>query len=305
MQIFDKLTDSTKNTLSDLKKLRVSSYLQDLNNNTIDLETKVIGNLQSLINSSRIYSKSSLLMINESADYDLYNWIAKFATTQKLDSLMSMFAQLIFGIASLHSLYIVHADLHAANILVSKTNTMENNVYLYSVGGKNYYIPYFGFLFKLWDFGRSIIVNNKLVGGKDILYDDIYHITYTMYDGSVKHANTIIDNIKKWNLNRTELLNLLSMFDYYKIFNIIDYLFTEKFKPTNKLPKIYSYIHINSKRIIDYYTSHHKKYKSHIPDCPFYIKVFNIYFSTYTIKPTDPNLIINSSPFYIKMKKKL
>ena len=70
----------------------------------------------------------------------------------------SFIFQILSGIYSIHKLCnICHFDLHGGNILIS--NIEANGYWLYSINNNDYYIPNYGYILKIWDFGRSMILN--------------------------------------------------------------------------------------------------------------------------------------------------
>lgn len=104
--------------------------------------------------------KKALFIFNELADYDLEYWIK-----HKLESNLGMIKPLAFQIFSALAavnryLHLVHFDLHIGNILVTE---LENNTgYLhYRIDGDDYYVPNVGYIFTLWDFSRSIILDQE------------------------------------------------------------------------------------------------------------------------------------------------
>jgi len=70
----------------------------------------------------------------------------------------SFIFQILSGIYSIHKLCnICHFDLHGGNILIS--NIESNGYWLYSINNNDYYIPNYGYILKIWDFGRSMILH--------------------------------------------------------------------------------------------------------------------------------------------------
>ena len=94
-----------------------------------------------------------------------------------------------------------HRDLHAENILVSKTNNISNGYFVYKLDDKTYYIPDVGFQIKIWDFDRSnltseisSVVMNEKINNLNHSFYDLYRIIYILHP--LKQIQS--DNLKQF-----------------------------------------------------------------------------------------------------------
>lgn len=102
------------------------------------------------------------IILNELAQSDLTQWCKN--RTLKLEELESMIFQIIAGLYSLRKYYNMrHNDLHSGNILVHKLPQQheDNGVFKYTIDGIDYYVPHYGWLFVIWDFGMASIHDPK------------------------------------------------------------------------------------------------------------------------------------------------
>ena len=92
------------------------------------------------------------LAVVELADEDLTHW-AKSIRSQ--DQWIDALTQILLGLYPLQKhLSIQHNDLHTSNILVSFV-TQKKGYFRYIINGESYYRRNTGFIFKIWDFGKS------------------------------------------------------------------------------------------------------------------------------------------------------
>ena len=69
----------------------------------------------------------------------------------------SFIFQIIAGVCSIYEISTFVILIYTVVILIS--NIEANGYWLYSINSNDYYIPNHGFILKIWDFGRSMIIN--------------------------------------------------------------------------------------------------------------------------------------------------
>ena len=183
------------------------------------------------------FGTSSLCILNELCDNSLKDIINDKYIENINDSMFYSFIfQIISAIYSIHKfLNICHFDLHGGNFLIS--NIKPDRYWLYTINNESFYIPNFGYILKIWDFGRSMILN---IDDFSEIVNQIIHQCKRFYKDSfiqnTKLEKKIIDK-----LNPNNIKIILLAFD---IWRIISYLFCKfkkdeyyliKFKKTIKL----------------------------------------------------------------------
>jgi len=98
---------------------------------------------------------SHMVTFTSLLDGDMKQWFAsrtnRHATTPA--QFGSAAAQVVLGFAQLHMAGIAHCDSHWAQVLYKRI--APGGVWHYRVGGKDLYVRNGGYLFKVWDFGKS------------------------------------------------------------------------------------------------------------------------------------------------------
>jgi len=183
------------------------------------------------------FGTSSLCILNELCDSSLKDIInAKYVENINDTMFYSFIFQILSGIYAIHKLCnICHFDLHGGNILISKIES--NGFWLYNVENNNYYVPNTGYILKIWDFGRSMIINKD--NFKDIKLQ-IIHQCKRFYKEPFKKNPKLEKKIyKKLTIDNIKII--LFAFD---IWRIISYLYSKikkesyleiKFKKTLEL----------------------------------------------------------------------
>jgi len=173
------------------------------------------------------FGNNSLCILNELCDSSLKDILTNNYIEGINDIMFHSFIfQILSGIYSIHKLCnICHFDLHGGNILIS--NIEANGYWLYSINNSDYFIPNYGYILKIWDFGRSMILY------KDDFEDicsQIIHQCKRFYKDPFKKNPKLDKKIFK-KLNKTNIRIILFAFD---IWRIISYLYS-KFKKDNYL----------------------------------------------------------------------
>ena len=168
------------------------------------------------------FGNNSLCILNELCDSSLKDILTNNYIENINDTMFHSFIfQILSGIYSIHKLCnICHFDLHGGNILIS--NIEANGYWLYSINNSDYYIPNYGYILKIWDFGRSMILHT------DDFIDicsQIIHQCKRFYKEPFKKNPKLEKKIFK-KLNKTNIKIILFAFD---IWRIVSYLYS-KFK---------------------------------------------------------------------------
>jgi len=161
---------------------------------------------------SEKFGQNALMIFNELADYDLEYWIKN--TLFKLPDpkvLKSCIFQVMAGLAALNKqIHLVQFDLHVGNVLVSTIN--PGGFYHYKINNKDYYLPNYGYLFKVWDFSRSVLLESDT---KDIIIKKVlFHGKRQFGDQFKRKTANVIFNIEEGNLG--DFMDYLYSFDTFK-----------------------------------------------------------------------------------------
>lgn len=106
------------------------------------------------------YDKKNRLILLEYLDGDIKKLYKNFSINLSNDFVYSFFFQILYGIQCEYEiLHILHHDLLPNNIL--KKSIDENKVFVYTINNEKYYVPTFGNLFVISDYGQSYKVNPK------------------------------------------------------------------------------------------------------------------------------------------------
>lgn len=113
--------------------------------------------LKNDIKPEKQYSTKSVLVFNEISDFDFTHLLENDPEfVLRREYILPTIFQVLHGIAAIQQkLEIVHFDLHLSNVLVTKVTPTPGRFWHYRINKTDYYIPNQGYLFKIWDFGRS------------------------------------------------------------------------------------------------------------------------------------------------------
>ena len=173
------------------------------------------------------FGSNSLCILNELCDSSLKDILNNNYIEKINDNMLYSFMfQILCGIYSIHKLCnICHFDLHGGNILIS--NIEQNGYWLYNINNNDYYIPNYGYILKIWDFGRSMILGND--DFDDIVAQIIHQCKRFFKEPFTKYPK--LENKIKRKLNKSNIKIILFAFD---IWRILSYLYS-KIKKDNYL----------------------------------------------------------------------
>lgn len=148
------------------------------------------------------------IIMNELANGgDLQMWCANRNLRQ--GAAQSMMFQIVAGLYAIRKYYgMHHNDMHAGNVLVHILPASHSSgVFKYRIDGRDYYVPHYGFLFVLWDFGYTTIIPN------DNDYDD--------KSGPSLHAMTLdsFENVPNDDCEDMERISDI-LFDYHEEYDL-------------------------------------------------------------------------------------
>lgn len=135
-------------------------------NSLLDVKNLIIKNICPHYIYMYDYNKKNGLILLEYVDGDIKKLYKNFSINLTDDFVYSFFFQILYGIQCEYELLnILHHDLLPNNIL--KKSIDKNKVFVYTINEKKYYVPTFGNLFIISDYGRSY----KIVPTKTKNYD--------------------------------------------------------------------------------------------------------------------------------------
>jgi hypothetical protein len=117
----------------------------------------------------------------------------------------TMIFQILIGLYCMHNLLkIQHNDLHSNNIFYKKIN--ENTVFKYTINNKSYYIPTYGYLFMIGDFGSTSELNKKKNIDNISLFENVLFkkIIFCIRHHDIKKYDDILNYFKEHNVDATE-----------------------------------------------------------------------------------------------------
>lgn len=167
----------------------------------------------------RDYSNAGLLLFSELSDMDLASWMRSRKTEHTIERLESALFQICFALATLlHNFGIIHGDLHLSNVLVNLVNFGDgkNMKYMWykTDDGTNYYVPIYSAVFRVWDFGRSILADHDSIEELDRVCNKLFKLFVA--DPKKSESIQISKNIK----NHTGAsLKLMALTDLYRLFS--------------------------------------------------------------------------------------
>lgn len=107
------------------------------------------------------FESNFIFVFNELADADL-NMFLSTPPVRDEQVYYNMFVQVLLAISLFHTVGL-HCDLHAGNILVHAhpVNPGVAEFWWYNISGVDYYLQNRGFMFVIWDFGRTNTCYNQ------------------------------------------------------------------------------------------------------------------------------------------------
>lgn len=223
----------------------VLTELYFLNITTKLLENKITNNLpfiykyyicnECVLSNKKLIEKHNsnkvpcMYLITEKANGDLESYIVKKEVNKK--KLYSAYLQIYIALYIIKKYYgIEHNDLHIGNVLYF--NVQPGGYWKYKIKNKVIYVPNYGQLFILWDFGYAFSKLPELIGApsninlykknKPHKFEDYIRIL-----GGLTHKNHRFDN---------ELNNLIEILNSAKNTHEIVYQLYEKLQKLDKIP---------------------------------------------------------------------
>jgi serine/threonine protein kinase len=175
-EIFKAVSDKCGSVI--IKKAGRDKYDKEKNKKLLEklvMESKILFTIKRKLidtyvcpNFIKIYDfiKNEKLLILEFADGNCSKLLINeiFCNNNEFSSnvFWSFICQIIMALLSLHKIALmVHHDLHFGNILYKRIN--KNIVFCYNVNNKKYYVPSYGFLFMITDFGSCLEIEQIII----------------------------------------------------------------------------------------------------------------------------------------------
>ena len=271
-----------------IKKIYNNNNIRNDIKETIKSENETKAILLDKMIKRKDYGTNSLCIVNELCNTTIKDLLMNSNLIDKIDD--NIFKSFIFQIISGIYTYtkhgnIAHFDLHGGNILISYVQ--PDNYWHYNINNKDYYIYNYGYILKIWDFGRSYIINND---NTNIIITQLKAQMNRFMEQLFVEDPKLKEDMYKI-LNTENLYLICFCFDLWRIISYIlskiqknDFLlykFTETIKLLEKIKQkcIYNWIYALVNRNIN----------NTIEDFTDYL--LNKYFKNYTIPQTN---IINN-----------
>lgn len=137
-------------------RIKVWSEYNILKKCAILFKNKVTQNVPLIYDSETC--KNKVLFYNELATGDFLSWCTEHHTVEEWLSFLFQFWSGLYAMQK--HISFVHNDLRLGNILYHKI-PKTNEHWKYTIDGIDYYIPNTGYVFVMWDFGSSMVVEDK------------------------------------------------------------------------------------------------------------------------------------------------
>lgn len=161
-------------------------------------------------NKKNKFSKSYYSIFAELADGDIIKYTDEILFSS--NKLYNAIAQCFMAIISFHNIGIYHRDSHLGNFLYHKVDS--GGCIKYKYRDLIFYIENIGYNWVIWDFGRSIYIDNT---NKDEIYDDFS----ILIDSIIDESSLIISN--NYITELSKLLDIIERIkdDYLIIKNLL------------------------------------------------------------------------------------
>lgn len=174
-------------------------------------------------------------IFNEYADGTLEQWAENNHTIEEWKSFMFQILDSIFILQNKLKTY--HADLKPKNILYKK---IKNGYFKYIINDNTYFVPTFGYLFMISDFGKSqsLLLSNNIISDESIK-------GFINSNSDLEHIQSLPKRIivsaleQKYNNNMENLINLINNYNDERF---VYYFNSEKEKINLGLSKYPTYI---------------------------------------------------------------
>ena len=147
-------------------------------------------------NTPEIVSGSAYyISLNEIATGDLNKFMHLTKTGHSEEILLNTIAQIMMAIFSFHKLGYYHNDAHYGNFLYHRIN--PGGFLKYSIYGEDYYIENLGYLWIIWDFGKSTLISKDPSNSFTLNFhflNDYFRIIYAFINEGDRLQGWIEDN---------------------------------------------------------------------------------------------------------------
>jgi len=202
-------------------------FLIDKPTNTKDIVLSLFCKHLDLVKSGLAHKKFSFLVLEE-CDITFHDFIRRYIEGDGIEYtiFLSLMFQIIYTMYAIKKIYpnFRHADLHTENVMLKFINDYEFDMLkpqflVFIIDGVSYYVPYFGIICKIIDFGFASIPeeNIRSFASEDMMLmsmrskNDLLFFFHDIYDIAGKN-NTITKMLSQLEPNQT--------FKHYNVNNI-------------------------------------------------------------------------------------
>lgn len=219
-----------------VKIYKINNRYKNYNNKTLIREYKITLMIQKLIEEYICPNYIKLIDFNYKKKYLVLEYAdadcsSLFKNEIEFKIIKSFMCQSLIGLLCLHKyINVFHNDMPLSNILFKKIN--DDIIFCYKINNKNYYIPTYGYLFMIADFGASNYIDSIAENKKIINEKQDFDITRLSFYRSIikkiakKHDDNFSNFKEIFTLKNQNIIN-----DFVgKNNNIEDFLIRRNFK---------------------------------------------------------------------------